>query len=53
MTPNLIIQTLTLTARDGMKLVVHTCTWLGRVIEVDTYRASDMAQLEIKTLGGR
>lgn len=51
MTHNLTIQTLTTTARDGMVLVLMIAVWLGRVIEVDTYRASDMSQIEIKTLG--
>lgn len=51
MTHNLEVKTIITDARDGMKLVLHTAVWLGRVIEVDTYRASDMTQIESRTLG--
>lgn len=47
---NLQVQTLTTVARDGMPIVLITAVWLGKIVEVDTYRASDMTQLEAKTL---
>lgn len=47
---NIQIETRTTTARDGMPIVLITAAWLGKVVEVDSYRASDMTQIEAKTL---
>jgi len=38
------------TARDGMPVVVVAVLWQGQVTEVNTYRASDMAPIQVKTL---
>lgn len=52
MTYNIETQSFITEARDGMLVVLIFTTWLGRVREVYSLRASDMAQLEVETLGG-
>lgn len=47
---NIQIETITTTNRTGLPIVLITALWRGHVIEVDTYRASDMAQMETLTL---
>lgn len=38
------------TDRNGMAVVLLIAVWIGRVIEINVYRASDMSHLLSKTL---
>lgn len=50
MTPNLEVKTFTELDRNGFPTVLILAVWLGRVIEVDMYRGSDMMQIETRLL---
>lgn len=48
---NLKVETITTLDRKGSEVVIIIAVWRGRVVEVDSYRGSDMSQLETITLG--
>lgn len=50
---NLQVQTMTTTDRTGTAIVLITAVWLGKVVECDSYRASDMTEIEKMTLKAR
>lgn len=45
-TPNIDIVTTTTISRDEIAHVLITALWQGKAIQIDVYRASDMAQVD-------
>lgn len=56
LTPDLETIEIPTVSRDGMPVLLITAFWQGQVIEVDTYRASDLAKIDstlLEVKGGK